>query len=119
MSLLFKPHTVVVTPQVQTPDGSTKVVPVPTDGSTATFTCQITPMRASAAFEATGLDLRNPHLILADPENYTYLKVGNLVTWTAPVRGARRFKVSAPAEVFETSLAGDHAGAVLEELELS
>lgn len=69
MALRKKVHTLTFYPITETPNATTKVVPVPSEGAGVAVQGQLTPMSAESAFKATGLELNNPHLFLCDVED--------------------------------------------------
>ena len=66
MAVKKKTHSLIFYPITETPNGTTKIVPVPTNGTGVTVLGQLTPMSSDAIFKATGLDLTNGYLFLCD-----------------------------------------------------
>lgn len=69
MAVKKKTHSLTFYPLTETADPTTKKVPVPTEGTGVSVQGQLTPMKADAAFQATGIELNNPHLFLCDIED--------------------------------------------------
>ncbi|MDW8206831.1 MAG: hypothetical protein RMJ43_03270 [Chloroherpetonaceae bacterium] len=78
MALLMMPHTVEVV-EVREDPLTGGVVPVPGEGVRYRFACQITPMRSDAAYQETGVMLRNPHRLMGNPEDVMRLQYGDTV----------------------------------------
>lgn len=66
MPIRRKSHTLTFTPITETPDATTKIVPVPTEGTSFDLRGQLTPMSAEQSYRATGLELTNGYLFMAD-----------------------------------------------------
>ena len=64
-------------------------------GTRTAITCQITPMKAEAAFSDTGVEVSRPHLLITEPGNSVYLPVNAKVIF-----GTRNFYVIKAPEVF-------------------
>lgn len=100
MAVARKTHTLTFYPLTETPNSTTKLVPVPTEGAGVEVAGQLTPVSAKAAFEAIGLELTNPYLFLCDvgpitsvpikvnvaaedEDGYSYVVVARPMLWTA------------------------------------
>lgn len=82
MSLLFANHTVTVYPVVETPDPTTKKVPVPTEGTGISRAVQIAPIRGSVRFDSvTGAELLNPYALRCEPDEIGDFPYGVRVVW--------------------------------------
>jgi hypothetical protein len=82
MSLQFAEHSVTVYARVETPDASTKVVPVPTEAVGLDDTVQIEPIRAESVFDSvTGVELTNPYRMFVEPEKIENYPYGTRVVW--------------------------------------
>lgn len=117
--MIFKPHSVTVTPMTETIDATNKTVSVPTGGATTAVSGQLTPHKdpTAAIDERTGILLMNPHVFLCELANSTNFAYGYRVSF-----GTRRFAVKAKAQRHEagsTVAAADHARILLEELEFA
>lgn len=103
-----KPHAVAV--QAPSPSSSGGQDTSGSYASASTVRCQVTPLKASAAYEMYGREVRNPHLLLCDPGDAASFAIGAKVVW-----GARTFKVVSDPEVFSGIATADHASVYLEE----
>lgn len=115
MALPYKPHALtLLAPQSgKTASGEREVQAWPSSGYA--FRGQVTPERASVAFNRYGVEIQSPWLLLADhPANgeavEAKIRQGVRVLW-----GSRSFVIRA-AMPFDVGLAADHVSAILEEI---
>lgn len=112
--MIFKPHTFTrrsSTSQV----GGDLVVGGKAYGVATSYTGQITPLAANAVYEAWGVNLNRPHLLLADLTDAQDWKVGDLITM-----GTRFFKVETPVKIWDSGgvvASADHCEIVIEEMQ--
>lgn len=111
MGLVFKPHTASVETATQKVAGG--------DVGGANFAaavnvgCQITPGKASVAYDTFGIEVNRPYLLMADAEDAPKFTAGTKVTWSGKV-----LKVLA-AETYGALTIGSHVSVLLKENELS
>jgi hypothetical protein len=104
--MLYKPHTVTIKAESRDGAGGTSL------GTSHTLKCQITPMAQTKAYEDWGVEVKRPHLLMADKSAAPYIEIGALVSW-----GSRRFKVSTTPAIYDFGYAADHLAAVIEEVD--
>ena len=114
MAVAFVPHLITVYPLAETVDEETLAVNAPTLDTGVEVPCMIEPLKASTAMNATGVEVRGPHMLYADCEYSSAFSVNARVAF-----GDRRFAVKAKPQVFEMGLPTDHIEVLLEELELA
>jgi hypothetical protein len=68
MATAKKTHTLTFYPMTETPDPTTRIVPVPQRGTGVGVQGQLTPISSEQVFRDTGMELTNPHLFLCDLE---------------------------------------------------
>jgi hypothetical protein len=82
MALLFANHTITVYATVETPDPTSKIVPVPSEAAGVSLSCQIRPVRNRVVFDSrTGSELINPYEVMLEPEDEASLPYGARVVW--------------------------------------
>lgn len=82
MALLFAGHTATIYATIETPDPTTKIVPVPTEDDGVTVSCQISPVRNEVLVDpVTGVELRNPYRLKLEPEDVESAPYGARVVW--------------------------------------
>jgi hypothetical protein len=82
MALLFANHTITVYAAVETPDNTTKVVPVPSQAAGVSLACQVRPVRNRVVFDSrTSAELINPYEVMLEPEDADSLPYGARVVW--------------------------------------
>lgn len=112
MALKSKPHSVTVAPAQETTDNAGRVN-TPSLGASAKVACQITPLSASDAFNATGVAIKRPYLLLCDTADYNKFHTGAVATW-AILGKTLSLKVMAEPEFFATGRPTDHVSVHLD-----
>ncbi|MBL8059562.1 MAG: hypothetical protein JNK63_02470 [Chthonomonas sp.] len=95
MGLPFKPHSVTVRAPAQ---GSVAGRPgaASWSGNGTARSVQITPMKFGTVFNAEGVQVNRPHLLLDDPDGAALYVVNAKVSF-----GSRTFYVIGPSETFD------------------
>lgn len=82
MALLFAEHSVTVYATSETPNATTKVVPVPTEAAGVSRSVQIEPIRSEVVVDArTGFELKNPYRMFVQPAQIADFPYDARVVW--------------------------------------
>jgi len=104
----YRPHTVTVYEASEPEIGG--VAQAPTYTSLGTVRCQVTMEEPGAAFESYGLEVRRPHVLLADSADESKFDVGNRVYYDS------RWFVVRASSVAKALTQLNHVRALLEEI---
>jgi hypothetical protein len=110
MALRRKPHALTVYPVDNTKTGPR--VDAPSEDTAYTLHGQITPMSSEQVYQAFGIELKRPHLLLLDEADGRSLKVG----WRI-VFDSRTFNVSSPPMVWNAGLTTNCCQIALEQVQ--
>lgn len=111
MALALKPHTFTIRLRTDAVSETTKEVGSVVYGPPVEISGQITPMKQGAVIETYNIELKRPHLLMADPQHVGLLPMHALIEF-----GDRQFSVEAPGELWNVETVTSCCACVIEEL---